>query len=255
MSDTTELSPPELLKLLLVEVTVDRTERPRYQHLATYLTEGFLAVAGADGWLIDLVGAEELGVEKLIERAEDADAVVLLGGEDVHPKFANQPENYPGGGGKHYELADEAQIALVRRNLTEDVPTFGICRGSQLINIALGGDLVQHIESDEHRNMNILSDMTLVTHDVAVDTDTDLGERLSPLGDKISVQSSHHQSVDRLGAGLRLVAVADDGIIEAFEHESAPIFAVQWHPEDPKTDTAQLRVLLAKLRSEVLARR
>lgn len=242
------------LKMLLVEVVRDRPDHPRYQQLASRLTDGFMSVAKQQGWLVELVGAEELGAEQLLERADASDAVVILGGEDVHPKFADQPEEYPGSG-KHREAADIAQIALVQHTLAAQQPTLGICRGSQLINVALGGDLIQHIESDAHRNLNILNDMTLVTHEVAVDTDTILGERLSPTGEKIMVQSSHHQAVDRLAAGLRMVAIADDGIVEAYEHERAPLYGVQWHPEDPNTGQEQLVVLLTQLREDVLARR
>lgn len=254
VTETTPGSNTSLLKLLVVEVVKDRPEHQRYQTLASRLTDGFVEVAEAEGWQVELVGAEELGRESLLAQADQADAVVVLGGEDVHPKFSGQPEGYPGSG-KHREAADAAQIALVQHTLETGQPTLGICRGSQLINVALGGDLIQHIESDAHRNLNILNDLTLVTHEVALDTDTDLGERLSSNGEKILVQSSHHQAVNRLGDGLRMVAIADDGIIEAYEHENAPIFAVQWHPEDPNTNREQLAILLDKLRGDVLARR
>lgn len=236
-------------KLLVVEVVKDRPANPLYQGVAEHLTEAFLVTAGAE-WQIELVAAGDVGTEELLKRGERADAIVILGGEDVHPKFSEQPEEYPGSG-NHYEDADEAQIRLVQHAEKTGQPLLGICRGSQIVNVALGGKLVQHIESGDHRNANLVHDLTLITHPVKLNRETRIGHALATEGDTISVQSSHHQAADILGTDLVLAASAPDGIVEAFEHKSKPIFAVQWHPEDPKTDRKQLVELLELLKAEI----
>lgn len=234
-------------KLLVVEVIEDRATNPLYQHVVTHFTKSFL-VAASKNWQLELVGADDLGKDELLNRADEADAVVILGGEDVHPKFSNQPEDYPGAG-NHYEVADEAQIALVQHAEKTGQPLLGICRGSQIINVALGGTLVQHIEDGSHRNANLVHDLTLVTHPVHIVPGTKIAEALASevVHGVVSVQSSHHQAADKLGEQLQVSATALDGIIEAFEHKSKPIYAVQWHPEDPNVPADQLHRLLALL--------
>ena len=97
----------------------------------------------------------------------------------------------------------------------------GICRGAQLINVALGGSLHQDI-ADHNR----IDDTDRIHGSV-----TDDPVLMSLYGKSFMINSSHHQAADRLGEGLRAVQWSDDGIVEALRHESLPIFAVQWHPE------------------------
>jgi putative glutamine amidotransferase len=130
------------------------------------------------------------------------------------------------------------------------VPLVGICRGMQLVNVALGGDLVQHLPGDAHVRTGA-SDDSMVDHDVRLDPASDLAARLR--GDAFDVRSSHHQAVARLGAGLAAVAWADDGTVEAVEHREAPLWCVQWHPEDSRAQGDVLTGLLEAARASVTA--
>ena len=156
-----------------------------------------------------------------IER-EDPDgcaALLLPGGADIHPRFYGQAVN---GARDIDEARDTYEFAVFRRFFDTGKPIFGVCRGMQLINIALGGTLLQHIGGHDQ-----IAEDVFDTH--SVHTDDELLLRLG--GERFVVNSAHHQAVDRLGAGLRAVAWADDGIVEAIRHETRPIFGVQWHPE------------------------
>lgn len=160
---------------------------------------------------------------------DDADAVVLAGGGDLDPAIY--------GGSRHptvYQTdseRDASEMELAQLVLTRGVPTFAICRGLQVVNVALGGTLHVHLpevygDAVAHR----LPPREPVPHAVKVDSDA-LAAR-SMLATEIEPSSWHHQSVDRLGAGLRVVARAPDGVIEAVEHDTHPfLLAVQWHPE------------------------
>lgn len=149
------------------------------------------------------------------------DAVLLAGGEDV------DPSNY--GASPAPELGhtdpqrDSFELALVRAAIGADVPVLGICRGQQLLNVALGGTLVQHVgghSQDEHRSER--------THAVSIVEGT---RHAALLGGSARVNSFHHQVVDRLGDGVVAAAYDDDGAIEAIDVPGARAMAVQWHPE------------------------
>jgi gamma-glutamyl-gamma-aminobutyrate hydrolase PuuD len=124
---------------------------------------------------------------------------------------------------------DRGELALLEAALARDVPVLAICRGSQLLNVLRGGDLVQHLpdevgHSDHRETPGVFSE-----HDVAVATETRLAE---VLGDRAAVKSSHHQGLGRLGEGLVESARAADGTLEALEDPSKRfVVGVLWHPE------------------------
>lgn len=166
----------------------------------------------------------------------EIDGVLLTGGGDVDPAFYGEPRHSsvedaePG--------RDEFEIDLARRAMAADVPLLAICRGSQVLNVAAGGSLVQDIPSaveselrhrlDEPKNADC--------HGISIVR----GSRLaSALGASIEsscscrVNSRHHQSIGRLGAGLVPSATAEDGVIEAIEAPASTFcLGVQWHPEN-----------------------
>jgi putative glutamine amidotransferase len=170
-------------------------------------------------------------VEGEIPEALDAvDALILPGGGDVDPARYN---------GTHHEAnygisleRDGFEIALARAALARpDLPVLCICRGMQLLNVALGGDLVSHIPDHfggrvVHRHPERLP----VEHPVKIEAGSRLASVLGATA--VDVQSVHHQAVRRLGDGLRAVAWSPDGVIEAIESERHPfVIGVQWHPE------------------------
>jgi len=138
------------------------------------------------------------------------------------------------------------------------MPVLAICRGIQVLNVALGGTLVQHVPdlggNVEH---GVPGGGGTVMHDVKVEPDSLLAEITG--GETLATASHHHQAVDRLGEGLHVTARADDGVIEAVEHDGPGwLVAVQWHPEDTAaTDPAQQALFdaLAERAGEYATRR
>ena len=125
---------------------------------------------------------------------------------------------------------DRAELALLEAALARDMPVLAVCRGSQVLNVARGGDLVQHLPEivghDRHRHV----EPVMADHEVTVKQGSKLG---AILGDRAPVKSSHHQGFGKLGEGLQEAAWAEDGTIEALE-DPAHRFAVGvlWHPEE-----------------------
>lgn len=153
----------------------------------------------------------------------DFDALLLCGGSDVHPNRYGEEIN----GSRNIDIARDAiELELFERFMAQGKPIFGICRGYQVINIALGGALHQDIpEAEKH----ISIDGVMQMHRVVSDGKSFLSDIY---GDEYPVNTSHHQAVSTLGRSLRSIAYSrDDGYCEAIIHESLPIFGVQWHPE------------------------
>jgi putative glutamine amidotransferase len=158
--------------------------------------------------------------------------LVLPGGTDVGPELYGQ-ESHPETYGVVPER-DRSELALLTAALERDMPVLAICRGSQILNIARGGDLVQHLPEivghDQHKEEpGVFGD-----HDVRIDAASRLG---TLLGEHAPIKSHHHQGFGRLGEGLRDVAWAADGTIEAVEDPARPfLFGVLWHPEAGEDD-------------------
>lgn len=162
----------------------------------------------------------------------DVAGLVLTGGEDVDPRrFGEEP--LPETGVPHHGR-DAYEIALALAAAERRVPTLAICRGAQVMNVALGGTLVQDIASQQPRALqHDLSDRRNDrVHAVQIDPDSRLAGILG--GTQIFTNSSHHQSIDRVAEGLRVVARSPDGIVEAAESVDSAwwMVAVQWHPEE-----------------------
>ena len=237
-------------RLVVVEVTAYRPDRPEYHAKVQVLNSRVASDAASAGWQVTRIAAADVAPAALLHATSQADAIVIVGGEDITPHFYGGATGYEAET-HHFAVADEGQIALVRRAMRLGTPLLGICRGLQVINVALGGTIDQHIDDGIHRNVGVPVDEILSTHDVTLGVTSRLAESLG--GTQIEVQSAHHQSVDRLGDGLVAAAFAPDGLIEALEHESAPITGVQWHPEAPGAPADQLPRLLAGLRARVAA--
>ena len=161
------------------------------------------------------------------------DGLMLLGGDDV------DPVNYGAEASEHVYGADlerdQFEISLLRAAIDEGIPVLGICRGHQVLNVAFGGTLHQHItDRDDLIGHGIpAQDEGAEIHEVLVDDGTRLAEALG--GSRAMCSSHHHQAVDDVGRGLKVVARASDGIVEGLELENddaAWLVSVQWHPEE-----------------------
>ncbi len=158
------------------------------------------------------------------------DGLILAGGGDVHPRFFGQ-ENQGTDMDSVNEARDEMELALARYAATQGLPTLGVCRGIQVMNIALGGGLIQHIEGHSQVANTFQGSSTL--HWVHVKPQSLLA-RLLDVNPGLMVNSYHHQAVpeDALAPGLEVTAWAEDGIVEGLEMPGHPFFVgVQWHPE------------------------
>ncbi len=235
------------LRLAVVEVTAYRPDRPQYHAKVQVLNGTVVSDAERAGWQVTRLAAADISAQELLAATADADAIVILGGEDITPRFYGGSTGYEGET-PHFEQADAGQIALVQRAVARKTPLLGICRGLQIINVALGGSIVQHIDDEAglHRNAGVPIEEILATHEAHLIASSGLARSLA--ADSVFVQSAHHQSVDRLGDNLITAALAPDGLIEALEHTSAPITGVQWHPEAPDSPVGQLSLLLEQLR-------
>ncbi len=158
------------------------------------------------------------------------DGVILAGGGDVHPRFFGQ-ENQGALMDSVDEARDEMELAIARRAAAAGKPLLGVCRGIQVMNIALGGGLIQHIEG--HAQVANTFDGPPTQHRVRVEADSLLARTLG-VNPGALVNTYHHQAVpaDDLAPGLQAVAWAEDGVVEALEMPGHPFYVgVQWHPE------------------------
>ncbi len=154
---------------------------------------------------------------------DTVDAVVITGGCDVDPaSYGSTPEPRLGTIDADRDAAD---LAVARAVVARNQPTLAVCRGIQVLNVALGGTLVQHV--DEHMRLDAYN---LDVHPVAIDR----GSRLASVvgTHELGVNTLHHQVLDELGTGVRVVARNPDGHAEAVEVDGASnVLGVQWHPE------------------------
>ena len=182
------------------------------------------------------------GNVRILEYARDrpadvvasADGILLPGGGDVVPSFYGEA-THPA-----FDAAEEGrdayELELARRASETDVPLLAICRGIQVLNVARGGTLVQHIPDDPQAlNHTLREPPFAIAHDVWIAEgsllDRLMRERLE--SDTCAVNSRHHQAVKALGNGLIVTATAPDGVVEAVEDPGRRfLLAVQWHPEN-----------------------
>ncbi len=186
------------------------------------------------------------------------DGLIITGGKDLDPALYGQaahPET-----DEPRPDRDEWESALLVRALDREIPFLGICRGAQVLNVALGGTLHQHLP-------DVVGDRRFqagggVFNSVGVDVvpSSRLAELLAQDAEshrpELSVPVYHHQAIDRLGAGLAVSATAEDGTIEAVELAGGPFaVAVQWHPEESKEDLRLFAGLVDAAREFAMTRR
>lgn len=164
------------------------------------------------------------------ETLDVLDGIIFSGGGDLDPGTYGA-DTHPETKEVNPER-DHAELALLQAALARDMPVLAVCRGSQVLNVARGGDLIQHLPEqvghDDHRH----TEPMMADHDVTVKPDSQLG---AILGERAPVKSSHHQGFGRLGEGLREAAWAEDGTVEALEDPTRRFaLGVLWHPEEGK---------------------
>ena len=186
---------------------------------------------------VEAAGAERIDLHEPLATLAGLDGLVLTGGLDVdparygeasHPKVKRvDPER------------DAFELRLLSEALERDLPVLAICRGHQLLNVAFGGSLLQHIEGDSHRAHYETDGYPSRWHDVRIEPGSKLFELLQ--AEEPAVNSRHHQAVtpEGLAPALRAVAISPDGLVEAVEsREHRWVLGVQWHPERPEPEHA-----------------
>ncbi len=220
--------------------------------ITTYLTQAHWSYWDLEAALIpgdyvravERAGGRPLLVPPATEGVEETldalDALVFTGGSDVDPELYGE-EPHPETFGIH-RLRDDAELALLRGALERDMPVLGICRGIQVLNVALGGDLHQHLpEVVGHEGHKHDPPGEFNEHEVEIEPETRLAR---VLGDRTHVMSHHHQGLRRLGEGLVEAAHAEDGTLEAIEARDRRFaIGVLWHPE-AGTDPALFAALV-----------
>lgn len=212
-----------------------------------YVSEDYhISVANSGGIPIVLPFFDpELSLETL----KLCDGIILSGGEDVDPFYYGQEPHQKLG--RTIPLRDEVEIAIVNTALENNIPILAICRGVQLLNVALGGTLIQDIPSQVkdsimHEQHSRGQERNRATHWAEITENSKLHQILGE--SKVRVNSLHHQALDHVADELEVVAVASDGIVEAVEHKSS-LFTIglQWHPESLSSKDPIMKKLFDQL--------
>ncbi|MEE9417318.1 MAG: gamma-glutamyl-gamma-aminobutyrate hydrolase family protein [Acidimicrobiales bacterium] len=178
------------------------------------------------------------GEESFETWLEVVDAIIISGGTDLDPAFYGGDPSHP-----HLQPfdreRDQTELAMTQAVLDADIPVLFVCRGMQVLNVAFGGTIQAHLADVHREDIHRGGDGLWTTHEVEITSSSLLSEAM---GTTIATPfSGHHQGIAQLGDGLKVVALAPDGVVEAIEvRGSSWAVAVQWHPEmSAATDPTQ----------------
>ena len=170
---------------------------------------------------------EAMDAGEVRDRLAPFGGVLLIGGADVDPSFYGE-ERHPEVYGVNRQT-DQFELALARAAVEAGKPMLAICRGIQVLNVALGGTLDQHITGREGLVGHGIPGVAPQMHDVRLEAGSRVAKAMGV--EESSVSSSHHQALARLGDGLRPVGWTADAVVEAVEHDRGWVLGVEWHPE------------------------
>lgn len=223
-------SPPQASR------TAEKNDRPRIgitvhpKRGLEYYVPYQRAVVAAGAVPVDLVP----GTRSLPE----VDGLLLPGGWDVDPSFyGEKPDEKVGP--TDPEL-DRTELELFRQARKRAIPVLGICRGQQVINVAMGGSLIQHLDEHDARAIG----RKHLAHTIEVEPDSELARAAGE--DTIPVNSLHHQAIKEMGSGLHQSARGEDGTVEGVESDDGLVVAVQCHPEELTADLPWARRLFER---------
>lgn len=200
-----------------------------YGNPVTYTPQGFVSAIEAVGGLPLLLPITQ--AENAKAYISSVDKLLLAGGQDVDPVLYDE-DPHPLLQGTHLDR-DIFEQALIQEALAQNKPIFAVCRGMQILNVTLGGNLYQDLSLYSDWSVRHVQAPTLPkdpTHRISVEATSLLGQLV---GDNYRVNSYHHQAIKRLAAPLKATALSSDQLIEAVEwhDDSQRVLAVQWHPE------------------------
>lgn len=181
--------------------------------------------AGGVPILIPILNSEE----DLLKIMDSMDGIILSGGYDVNPiYYGEEPTKYVG---FTYTPRDLFELFIVKAAIEKDMPILGISRGQQVMTVAFGGKLYQDIAENGESHLNHMQRASI--NDIGHYIDIKPNSRLYKIfdSDRLLVNSFHHQAAKMVPNSFNISATSSDGIVEAIEHKTKPIMAVQWHPE------------------------
>ena len=187
---------------------------------------------------VEAAGAEPVDLQPGTLRLPAVDGLLLPGGWDVDPELYGEKKDEKIGPIDR-EL-DDTELRMFKQARERELPVLGICRGQQVINVAMGGSLVQHLEDHDVRDQG----RNHLAHTIEVEPASELGQAAGE--HKIRVNSFHHQAVKQLAPGLHQSATGEDGTVEGVETDDGLIVAVQCHPEELTGDLPWARKLFER---------
>lgn len=199
------------------------------------------AVRRAGGRPALVLPGDDTPPEELLKRF---DALLLVGGGDVDPaRYGHEPH------ATVYGLEpdrDDLETELLQTADRTGLPTLAICRGMQVMNVAFGGTLIQHLpDLDAYLPHGTPSGRDHLAHDVKAAPGSRLAEAAG--AEVLTCSTHHHQGVDRLGEGLAATGWSEDGLVEAVERDGGWMLGVQWHPEDTASEDPRQQALFDAL--------
>jgi putative glutamine amidotransferase len=217
---------------------------------ASYLPKVYLSAVTRAGGIAVLLPPQPVDAAIAARVVDGLDGLIVTGGKDVDPAlYGQQPHPTTDAPRRDRDAWEEA---LLTAAIESELPFLGICRGAQMLNVALGGTLHQHLPDVVGSTRYNRGNGQFSPNEVAVDPGSTLGSLLGD--DPLTVQSYHHQAIDEVAAGLTVSARSDDGTIQAVELDSIPFgVAVQWHPEEDGEDLRLFEGLVDAARQGMLA--
>lgn len=227
------VSDPTRTPVVGLTTYLERAKQGVWDVRASFLPQQYFDAVTGSGATAVLLPPQPRPEQAAATVLDGLDGLILTGGLDV------QPELY---GAERHPLTDPAradrdewEIALLAGARERGIPVFGICRGLQLINVAMGGTLHQHLPEALGTERYRIGGGVFAENTVEVDAETRLAGLVG--AGPLTVHSYHHQGVDRVAVGLRVTARTDDGLVQAVETVGDDyLVAVQWHPEENAED-------------------
>lgn len=220
---------------------------------ASFLPEVYIRAITEAGGTAVVLPPQPIEAPAMLALVSRLDGIIISGGADVDPRRYGQEPHEKTGAPR--EDRDAFEDGIIQMALAIDMPFLGICRGAQMLNVSLGGDLIQHLPDEVGDDRYQLGNAQFNTVEVTVDPGTKIAEIY---GDELSAQAPlyHHQAIGELAPGLVATSRTDDGVIEAVEKPDAKFcVAVQWHPEENERDRRLFTGLVEAARARLKARR
>jgi len=214
---------------------LERSQTGVWDVRAAFLPQSYFEAVTKAGGIAVLLPPQPVSPEIAARVLDSVDGLIITGGKDVDPSRYGQ-EAHPETDAPRPDR-DAWEDELLRQAIDRRLPFLGICRGAQMLNIALGGTLHQHLPDVVGDTRYQAGGGVYNLVDVAVEPESRLHELLDQQAGPIPVPVYHHQAIDRLAEGLRVTARSADGVVQAVEFTTVPFgVAVQWHPEQDAED-------------------